>query len=83
MMLESSKYLQMLRENKGYSYRKMQELTHINRITYKKYEDNPLNADTIILLDIASKLNANLDVLFCTLKQDYLSQNEIARRVKT
>lgn len=75
-MLEATKYLKSLRAINGYDLSKMQELMPIHRVTYNRYENNPLKVDVNVLLEMVSVLNGDIDVFLNAIKQDYLSCNK-------
>lgn len=78
-MLETTKYLKSLRVLKGFDLCKMQEVMPYHRVTYKKYENNPLKVDINILMSMVYVLDGDYDTLFNALKQDYMSQRQIKK----
>lgn len=71
--MKTSEYLKSLRGIRGYDYVDMQRLLGIHRVTYKKYENNPLKINFDILLNINNVLGGTIDSLFYAIKQDQKS----------
>lgn len=72
-MLESTKVLKSMRAKKGYDIYEIPNFLPIHRVTYKRYENNPLKVNLDMLFHIVEVLDGDLDELFNALKQDYMS----------
>lgn len=79
-MLESSKVLKSMRAKKGYDIYEIPEYLPIHRVTYQRYENNPLKVNVDMLFNIVEVLDGNLDELFSALKQDYLSYKKYKKK---
>lgn len=71
--MKSTNVIKSWRAKKGYTQEEAAELFDFSRITYMKYENNPLSINLELLIKMTKLLNGNLQEIFFALEQDYLS----------